>query len=229
MANTTFPTIRLTCADLKELVARFKRLIRERTGKSFPRIREEQLSGAIGAVFGSWMNDRAIVYRRKYGIPPEWGTAVNVQTMVFGNMGDTAHPASLSRVIRPPEKRFSTANTSSTRRAKMSSRACAHRIRSPIWPKKCPQRTASGCKVRSILERHFKDMQDLEFTVEENRLYILQTRNGKRTGLAAVRIAVRHGRRKIDHQKDAVRRVPADHSSICSRQSLTASDAEAQR
>src|SRR5947208_1374205 len=85
-----FPDVRLTVADLKELVQRFKTLIKERTGKSFPQDPTEQLWGAIGAVFGSWMNDRAIVYRRKYGIPHDWGTAVNVQTMVFGNMGKTS-------------------------------------------------------------------------------------------------------------------------------------------
>src|SRR6266542_6379873 len=85
-----FPDVRLTVADLKELVQRFKALIKKRTGKSFPQDPTEQLWGAIGAVFGSWMNDRAIVYRRKYGIPHDWGTAVNVQTMVFGNMGKTS-------------------------------------------------------------------------------------------------------------------------------------------
>src|SRR5207237_10795291 len=83
-----FPDVRLTVADRKELVQRFKALIKERTGKSFPQDPQAQLWGAIGAVFGSWMNDRAIVYRRKYGIPREWGTAVNVQTMVFGNIGE---------------------------------------------------------------------------------------------------------------------------------------------
>ena len=85
-----FPDVKLTVADLKELVKRFKALIKERTGKSFPQDPKEQLWGSISAVFGSWMNDRAIVYRRKYGIPHDWGTAVNVQTMVFGNMGDTS-------------------------------------------------------------------------------------------------------------------------------------------
>src|SRR5437899_245210 len=85
-----FPDVRLTAADLKELVIRFKALIKERTGKSFPQDPNEQLWGAMGAVFGSWMNDRAVVYRRKYGIPHDWGTAVNVQTMVFGNMGETS-------------------------------------------------------------------------------------------------------------------------------------------
>src|SRR5579885_1001836 len=85
-----FPDVRLSVADLQELVQRFKNLIQQRTGKSFPQDPNEQLWGAIGAVFGSWMNDRAIVYRRKYGIPHDWGTAVNVQTMVFGNMGETS-------------------------------------------------------------------------------------------------------------------------------------------
>src|SRR5438876_8547561 len=85
-----FPDVRLTHADLTELVKRFKALIKERTGKSFPQDPRTQLWGALGAVFGSWMNDRAIVYRRKYGIPHDWGTAVNVQTMVFGNMGKTS-------------------------------------------------------------------------------------------------------------------------------------------
>src|SRR5437870_13657488 len=85
-----FPDVRVTLADLKELVQRFKTLIKERTGRSFPQDPNEQLWGAIGAVFGSWMNDRAIVYRRRYGIPHDWGTAVNVQTMVFGNMGETS-------------------------------------------------------------------------------------------------------------------------------------------
>src|SRR5881396_3051767 len=85
-----FPDVRLTVGDLKELLHRFKALIEERTGKSFPQDPNEQLWGAMGAVFGSWMNDRAIVYRRKYGIPHDWGTAVNVQTMVFGNMGETS-------------------------------------------------------------------------------------------------------------------------------------------
>ncbi len=168
-----FPDVRLTVGDLKELVQRFKALIEERTGKSFPQDPNEQLWGAMGAVFGSWMNDRAIVYRRKYGIPHDWGTAVNVQTMVFGNMGETSGTG--VAFTRDP---------------------------------------ATGEKVfygeYLILEQHFKDMQDLEFTVEENRLYILQTRNGKRTGHAAVRIAVDMVGEKLITKKDAVRRIPAD-------------------
>jgi pyruvate,orthophosphate dikinase len=88
--NHNFPDVQLTVDDLKKLVQRFKDLIKERTGKSFPQDTRAQLWGAIGAVFGSWNNDRAVVYRRKYGIPHDWGTAVNVQTMVFGNMGNTS-------------------------------------------------------------------------------------------------------------------------------------------
>src|SRR5258708_21102180 len=84
------PDVKLKVDDLKELVKRFKKLIKERTGKSFPQDAHEQMWGSISAVFGSWMNDRAIVYRRKYGIPHDWGTAVNMQTMVFGNMGETS-------------------------------------------------------------------------------------------------------------------------------------------
>jgi pyruvate,orthophosphate dikinase len=122
-------------------VQRFKELIKERTGKSFPQDPRTQLWGAIGAVFGSWMNDRAIVYRRKYGIPHDWGTAVNVQTMVFGNMGNTsATGVAFTRDPASGEK-VSTANISSTPRAKTLSPACARRIRSPSSPPKCPQRT----------------------------------------------------------------------------------------
>jgi len=105
-----FPDVRLTVADLKDLVQRFKALIKERTGKSFPQDPKEQLWGAIGAVFGSWMNDRAIVYRRKYGIPHDWGTAVNVQTMVSGTWERQAQQGLHLRVIQRPAKKCSTAN-----------------------------------------------------------------------------------------------------------------------
>ncbi len=93
------------------MVERFKELVKERTGKTFPNDPREQLKGAVGAVFGSWKNDRAIVYRRKYNIPHEWGTAVNVQAMVFGNMGMTAAPGSPSPAIRPAARKSSTANS----------------------------------------------------------------------------------------------------------------------
>ena len=106
-----FPDVKLTVADLRELVNRFKALIKKRAGRSFPQDAQEQLWGAIGAVFGSWMNDRAIVYRRKYGIPHDWGTAVNVQTMVFRQHGrHQRHRRRVSPAIRPPGRRFFTAN-----------------------------------------------------------------------------------------------------------------------
>ena len=205
-----FPDVRLTVADLKKLVQRFKALIDERTGKSFPQDPNEQLWGAIGAVFGSWMNDRAIVYRRKYGIPHDWGTAVNVQTMVFGNMGETsATGVAFTRDPATGEKVFYGEYLIN---AQGEDVVAGVRTPHPIadLAKEMPSAHKKLMKVRSILEKHFKDMQDLEFTVEENHLYILQTRNGKRTGHAAVRIAVDMVGEKLITKKDAVRRIPAD-------------------
>src|SRR5213594_1330951 len=205
-----FPDVKLTVADLKELVERFKMLIKERTGKSFPQDPKEQMWGAIGAVFGSWMNDRAIVYRRKYGIPHDWGTAVNVQTMVFGNMGETsATGVAFTRDPATGEKVFYGEYLIN---AQGEDVVAGVRTPHPIvdLANEMPSAHKELMKVRAILERHFKDMQDLEFTVEENRLYILQTRNGKRTGHAAVRIAVDMVDEKLITKKDAVRRVPAD-------------------
>src|SRR5205809_717531 len=205
-----FPDVRLTVADLKELVQRFKALIKERAGKSFPQDPNEQLWGAIGAVFGSWMNDRAIVYRRRYGIPHDWGTAVNVQTMVFGNMGETsATGVAFTRDPATGEKVFYGEYLIN---AQGEDVVAGVRTPHPIadLAKEMPAAHKELMKVRAILERHFKDMQDLEFTVEENRLYILQTRNGKRTGHAAVRIAVDMVAEKLISKKDAVRRIPAD-------------------
>src|SRR5438132_4173815 len=205
-----FPDVRLTVADLKELVQRFKALIKERTGKSFPQDPNEQLWGAIGAVFGSWMNDRAIVYRREYDIPDEWGTAVNVQTMVFGNMGETsATGVAFTRDPASGEKVFYGEYLIN---AQGEDVVAGVRTPHPIadLANEMPAAHKELMKVRAILERHFKDMQDLEFTVEENRLYILQTRNGKRTGHAAVRIAVDMVDEKLITKKDAVRRIPAD-------------------
>src|SRR6059036_1476438 len=205
-----FPDVRLTVADLKELVQRFKALIKERTGKSFPQDPNEQLWGAMGAVFGSWMNDRAVVYRRKYGIPHDWGTAVNVQTMVFGNMGKTsATGVAFTRDPASGEKVFYGEYLIN---AQGEDVVAGVRTPHPIakLAEEMPAVHKELMKVRAILEKHFKDMQDLEFTVEENHLYILQTRNGKRTGHAAVRIAVDMVDEKLITKKDAVRRIPAD-------------------
>ena len=205
-----FPDVKLSVADLKELVKRFKALIKERTGKSFPQDPKEQLWGSISAVFGSWMNDRAIVYRRKYGIPHDWGTAVNVQTMVFGNMGDTsATGVAFTRDPASGEKVFYGEYLIN---AQGEDVVAGVRTPHPIvdLAKEMPAAHKALMKVRELLEQHFKDMQDLEFTVEDKRLYILQTRNGKRTGHAAVRIAVDMVEEKLISKKDAVRRIPAD-------------------
>ena len=205
-----FPDVRLKVDDLKELVKRFKALIKERTGKSFPQDAHEQMWGSIGAVFGSWMNDRAIVYRRKYGIPHDWGTAVNVQTMVFGNMGDTS--ATGVAFTRDPASGERVFYGEYLINAQGEDVVAGVRTPHPIamLAKEMPEAHKGLMKVRQILEQHFKDMQDLEFTVEENRLYILQTRNGKRTGHAAVRIAVDMVDEKLIDKKEAVRRIPAD-------------------
>src|SRR6201993_730607 len=205
-----FPDVRLTVDDLKELVKRFKALIKERTGKSFPQDAKEQMWGSIGAVFGSWMNDRAIVYRRKYGIPHDWGTAVNVQTMVFGNMGDSS--ATGVAFTRDPATGDNVFYGEYLINAQGEDVVAGVRTPHPIamLAKEMPNAHKGLMNVRSTLEQHFKDMQDLEFTVEENRLYILQTRNGKRTGHAAVRIAVDMVGEKLITKKDAVRRIPAD-------------------
>src|SRR5437660_6320626 len=205
-----FTDVKLRVDDLKELVHRFKALIKERTGKSFPQDPNEQLWGAIGAVFGSWMNDRAIVYRRKYGIPHDWGTAVNVQTMVFGNMGETsATGVAFTRDPASGEKVFYGEYLIN---AQGEDVVAGVRTPHPIadLAKQMPAAHRDLMKVRATLEKHFKDMQDLEFTVEDNRLYILQTRNGKRTGHAAVRIAVDMVGERLISKKEAVRRIPAD-------------------
>jgi pyruvate, orthophosphate dikinase len=205
-----FPDVRLSVADLKELVKRFKGLIQERTGQSFPQDARKQLWGAVGAVFGSWMNDRAIVYRRKYGIPHDWGTAVNVQTMVFGNMGETsATGVAFTRDPASGEKVFYGEYLINAQGEDVVAG-----VRTPhpiaVLAREMPAAHKALMKVRALLEKHFKDMQDLEFTVEDNRLYILQTRNGKRTGHAAVRIAVDMVGEKLISKQDAVKRIPAD-------------------
>jgi pyruvate,orthophosphate dikinase len=202
--------VKLSVPDLKELVKRFKALIKERTGKSFPQDPQEQLWGSISAVFGSWMNDRAIVYRRKYGIPHDWGTAVNVQVMVFGNMGETsATGVAFTRDPASGEKVFYGEYLIN---AQGEDVVAGVRTPHPIadLAKEMPAAHKALLKVRDLLERHFKDMQDLEFTIEEGRLYILQTRNGKRTGHAAVRIAVDMVAEKLISKRDAVKRIPAD-------------------
>src|SRR5438067_692321 len=170
----------------------------------------DQLWGDIDAIFVSRMNDLAIVNRRRYGIPHDWGTAVNVQTMVFGNMGKTsATGVAFTRDPATGEKVFYGEYLIN---AQGEDVVAGVRTPHPIadLAKEMPAAHKDLMKVRAILERHFRDMQDLEFTVEGNHLYILQTRNGKRTGHAAVRIAVDMVGEKLIAKKEAVRRIPAD-------------------
>jgi pyruvate,orthophosphate dikinase len=208
--NHQFPDTQLSTDDFKELVLRFKALIRERTGKDFPQAPKDQLWGAIGAVFGSWNNDRAIVYRRKYGIPHDWGTAVNVQTMVFGNMGETS--ATGVAFTRDPATGESVFYGEYLVNAQGEDVVAGVRTPNPVSQlgKEMPESYQQLLKVRELLEKHFRDMQDLEFTIEDNRLYILQTRNGKRTGLAAIKIAVDMVKEKLIGKEEALLRIPAD-------------------
>src|SRR6516225_5229680 len=200
----------LSADDLQTLVEQFKQLIKERSGRTFPQDPQEQLWGAIGAVFGSWNNDRAIVYRRKYGIPHDWGTAVNVQTMVFGNRGETS--ATGVAFTRDPATGERVFYGEYLINAQGEDVVAGVRTPHPVaqLAQEIPAAHKELLKVRYILEKHFRDMQDLEFTVEDGKLYILQTRNGKRTGFAAVRIAIDMVKEKLITKEDAIRRIPAD-------------------
>ncbi len=200
----------LDAEQVKGLVERFKALVKERTGKAFPNDPWKQLDGAVSAVFGSWMNDRAIVYRRKYGIPAEWGTAVNVQTMVFGNTGsNSGSGVAFTRDPATGEKIF---YGEFLINAQGEDVVAGVRTPQPMAELKKlmpgPYRELEA--VRKTLEAHFKDVQDFEFTIEEGVLYMLQTRNGKRTGLAAVRFAVEMVKERLITWEEAVKRVPAD-------------------
>ncbi len=190
----------LTADDLKELVAQFKAVFLKLTGEDFPQDPVSQLWKAIGAVFGSWNNDRAITYRRINHIPDDWGTAVNVQSMVFGNMGnDCATGVAFTRDPATGEKRFFGEYL-----VNAQGEDVVAGIRTP-HPISKEQAGDSGLKsleeempeiyeelveIYKKLEAHYRDMQDLEFTIEKGKLYLLQTRNGKRTGFASIRIAV---------------------------------------
>ncbi|MBI3850787.1 MAG: pyruvate, phosphate dikinase [Verrucomicrobia bacterium] len=201
---------RINADGLKELVKRFKALVKERTGKEFPTDPWQQLMGAAGAVFGSWMNDRAIVYRRKYNIPSEWGTAVNVQAMVFGNTGEqSGSGVAFTRDPASGEKVF---YGEFLMNAQGEDVVAGVRTPEPVAKLKdqMPHAHAELERVRKTLESHFKDMQDFEFTIENGELFMLQTRNGKRTGLAAVRIAVEMVKEKLIDWRTAITRVPAE-------------------
>ena len=203
----------LSVEELKELVVRFKKAIKERTGKDFPNDPIEQLWGAICAVFRSWMNERAILYRKMEGIPDEWGTAVSVMAMVFGNMGDTsatgvcfsrdaangenifngeylvnAQGEDVVAGIRTPQQITKVGSQRWAERAGISEEERAAKY--PSMEEAMPEIYKQLDAIQNKLEEHYRDMQDMEFTVQEGKLWFLQTRNGKRTGAAMVKIAI---------------------------------------
>ncbi|MDX2185568.1 MAG: pyruvate, phosphate dikinase, partial [Opitutaceae bacterium] len=200
----------LTAADQQELVKRFKALVLERTGKVFPNDPWDQLRGAAGAVFSAWMNDRAIVYRRKYNIPTEWGTAVNVQAMVFGNTGDTS--GSGVAFTRNPANGTNEFYGEFLINAQGEDVVAGVRTPEPVLElkKQMPKSYAELLKVRATLETHYKDVQDLEFTIQDGKLCMLQTRNGKRTAAAALKFAADMVKEKLIDWETAIMRNPAD-------------------
>ena len=200
----------LTAGDQQEIVKRFKALVKERTGKSFPANPWDQLKGAVGAVFGSWMNDRAIVYRRKYNIPSEWGTAVNVQAMVFGNTG--ANSGSGVAFTRNPANGTKEFYGEFLINAQGEDVVAGVRTPEPVAElnKQMPAAYKELDNIRQTLENHFKDVQDFEFTIQDGKVFMLQTRNGKRTAMAALKFSMDMCQEKLIDWKTAIRRNPAD-------------------
>ena len=219
----------LEVADLQELVKRFKEAVKAQTGKDFPESAYDQLWGAVCAVFDSWMNERAILYRKMEGIPAEWGTAVNVQAMVFGNMGETsATGVAFSRDaatgenlfvgeylinaqgedvvagIRTPQQITKIGSQRWAELANISEEERASKY--PSMEEAMPEIYAELDALQTKLENHYRDMQDMEFTVQEGKLWFLQTRNGKRTGAAMVKIAMDLLREGMIDEKTAVLR-----------------------
>ena len=219
----------LTVDELKLLVARFKTAIKDQTGHDFPTNPVEQLWGAICAVFRSWMNERAILYRRMEGIPDEWGTAVTVQAMVFGNMGETsATGVCFSRDAATGENLFNgeylvnaqgedvvagirtpqqITLEGSRRWAALQGISEEERAaKYPSMEEAMPEIYAELDALQTKLENHYRDMQDMEFTVQEGKLWFLQTRNGKRTGTAMVKIAMDLVKEGLIDEKTAIKR-----------------------
>jgi pyruvate,orthophosphate dikinase len=220
----------LSVDDLKEMVARFKAAVLKQTGKNFPENAYEQLWGAVCSVFDSWMNDRAILYRKMEGIPAEWGTAVNVQAMVFGNMGETsATGVCFSRDAATGEDQFigeylinaqgedvvagirtpqQITKIGSQRWAVLAGVSEEERIaKYPSMEEAMPSIYLELDAIQTKLENHYKDMQDMEYTVQEGKLWFLQTRNAKRTGAAMVKIAMDMYHQGMIDEKTAILRV----------------------
>ena len=206
----------LSAQDWHRVVAAYKDLVKAETGRAFPQDPEEQLWGAIGAVFGSWMNPRAITYRRLHEIPAEWGTAVNVQAMVFGNMGENC--ATGVCFTRDPSTGENVFFGEYLVNAQGEDVVAGIRTPAPLSKARAkpgelsmeealPEAYRELSTVRETLERHYRDMQDIEFTVERGRLYLLQTRNGKRTAAASLRIAVEMAGEGLIDESEAVGRV----------------------
>ncbi|NDV65991.1 pyruvate, phosphate dikinase [Bacteroides sp. 224] len=223
----------LTVDDLKELVAKFKAAVKKQTGKDFPESAYEQLWGAICSVFDSWMNDRAILYRKMEGIPAEWGTAVNVQAMVFGNMGETsATGVCFSRDAATGEDQFigeylinaqgedvvagirtpqQITKLGSQRWAELAGVSEEERkAKYPSMEEAMPEIYKELDTIQTKLEDHYCDMQDMEFTVQEGKLWMLQTRSGKRTGAAMIKIAMDMLRQGMIDEKTALLRIDAN-------------------
>ncbi len=219
----------LEVEDLQELVKKFKAAVKEQTGHDFPTSAYDQLWGAICAVFDSWMNDRAILYRKMEGIPAEWGTAVNVQAMVFGNMGETsatgvcfsrdagngenlfngeylinAQGEDVVAGIRTPQQITKIGSQRWAERAGISEEERASKY--PSMEEAMPEIYKELDMLQNKLENHYRDMQDMEFTVQEGKLWFLQTRNGKRTGTAMVKIAMDLVREGLIDEKTALLR-----------------------
>jgi len=200
----------LTAADLKDLVARFKAAIKDKTGHDFPEDPMKQLWGAVGAVFSSWMNDRAIAYRKLYDIPESWGTAVNIQLMVFGNMGgDSGTGVAFTRDAATGENIF---YGEYLMNAQGEDVVAGTRTPKPIAELKKDDAKAYAEleKIRHILEKHYTDMMDIEFTIQQGKLYMLQCRVGKRTAFAAIKIAVDMVDEKLIREKEALKRIEPD-------------------
>lgn len=194
-------------ADLRTLVKRFKRIVKQRAKVDFPEDPLEQLWGAVGAVFRSWNNERAIAYRQIHSIPDEWGTAVTVMAMVFGNMGETSGTGvAFTRDPATGAKQF---YGEYLMNAQGEDVVAGIRTPEPIERLKrgAPAAWAELQRIQELLERHYHDMQDLEFTIEDGRLFMLQCRNGKRTGFAAVRIATEMVREGLISEEEALLRI----------------------
>lgn len=200
----------MTAEDLKDLVLKFKMAIKQKTGKEFPQDPMDQLWGAVSAVFGSWMNDRAIAYRKLYDIPATWGTAVNVQSMVFGNMGEDSGTG--VAFTRDPSSGENVFYGEYLMNAQGEDVVAGIRTPLPIseLAKSDPKIYKQLDQIRKVLEKHYRDMMDIEFTIQQGTLYMLQCRVGKRTAFAAIKIAVAMVDEKLISDREALRRIEPD-------------------